>query len=199
MFVVDAAVLLPYPPHVVARVVERVHALPRWCAGLRRVRHVPLPFAPPGADGLAAPACVFTYAAADVRLTLLARTVARGAGGPPGRGPRVAPGLVEHAAEGDGVTFGWTFALEPEPAGAPGARDGLGAARTRLRARTSVTVDPDHPTATVRAALCRQVARRAPADLERLRALLERYEFGKAPAAGAAAPGGAAAAPPALQ
>jgi hypothetical protein len=190
MFVVDAAVLLPYPPHVVARVVERVHALPRWCAGLRRVRHVPPPFAPPGADGLAAPACVFTYAAVDVRLTLLARTVARGAAGP--------PGLVEHAAEGDGVAFGWAFALEPEPAGAPGARGGHGAARTRLRARTSVTVDPDHPTAAVRAALCRQVARRAPADLERLRALLERYEFGKAPAAGAAAPGGAAAPPPAL-
>lgn len=171
MFVVDAAVLLPHPPHVVARVVERVYTLPRWCTGLRRVRHPPPLLAPPGVAAPVPRECVFTYTAADVRLTLHARTVARG-------GDRA--GGIEHAAEGDGVTLSWAFSLEPEPAGAPAQEAGRAGAGTRLRARTALSVDPDHPTAAVRAALCRQMARRAPTDLERLRALLERYEFGKA-------------------
>jgi hypothetical protein len=177
MFVVDAAVLLPHPPHVIARVVERVHALPRWCAGLRRVRHPTVPLARAAGDGAAPPGCVFTYTAVDVRLTLRAHTVAPA-------GDRAAGAAVEHAAEGDGVVFTWSFALEPESGGA-----GSGSTRTRLRARTSLSVDADHPTAAVRAALCRQVARRAPADLERLRALLDRYEFGKSAALRAAADG----------
>jgi hypothetical protein len=56
VFVVNAAVLLPHPPHAVARVTARLALLPRWCAGLRRVR---FPAHPPAAG------CVFTYAAAD--------------------------------------------------------------------------------------------------------------------------------------
>jgi hypothetical protein len=156
MFIVDAAVLLSYPPHVVLRVVERVAALPRWCAGLRRVRHP---------DPATSAGCLFTYATADRRLTLRARTAARAEHDP--------PGLVRHVAEGDGVVLGWSFTVETEPSAD-------GAPRTRLRARTSVETDPDHPTAEVRAAICRQLARRAPADLERLRMLLDRYEYGKA-------------------
>jgi hypothetical protein len=169
MFVVDAAVLLPYPPHVIARVVERVSLMPRWCSGLRRVRHLPDPA--DAAPAAAEPAslgrgegCLLTYAAADVRLSLRARTEERSLG--------EVGGMVRHVAEGDGVTLTWTFTVEPEPSTESSSR-------TRLRARTALSVDPAHPTAAVRPALCRQLARRMPADLERLRALFDRYEYGK--------------------
>jgi hypothetical protein len=153
---------------VVARVVERLHALPRWCVGLRRVRH-PVPDQLPAADVPGADGCVFTYEGADARFTLRARTVAAAPGEP--------ADTVHHEAVGDGVTLVWSYTADAESGdggGAPAA-----GARTRLRARTTVSVDPEHPAAALRPALCRQVARRAPADLERLRALLERYEFGK--------------------
>jgi hypothetical protein len=80
------------------------------------------------------------------------------------------------------VALVWSYDAAAEPGEAGGVDGGAGAGaptRTRLRVRTSVSVDPSHPAAEVRAALCRQVARRAPADLERLRALIERYEAGK--------------------
>ena len=175
MFVVDAAILLPYPPRAVARVVERLPLLPRWCAGLRRVRF-------PAPDRAAGGACIFTYRVADLRLTLVARTL--------DRAPDSPAAVVEHTAAGDGLTLTWTLAAEPE-VGDPTIPGGTYAATTRLRARTSVTVDPDHPTAASRLALCRVVARRAPTDLERLRALLDRYEAGRAappPAAPATPP-----------
>ena len=169
MFVVDAAILLPHPPRAVARVVERLHVLPRWCGGLRRVRF-------PAPDLAAGVGCVFTYRVADLRLTLLARTLERA--------PDAPATLVEHTATGDGLTLTWTLAVEPEAGGAGGAdrAGGVDGVATRLRARTSVAVDPDHPTSASRLALCRVVARRAPTDLERLRALLDRYEAGRAPA-----------------
>ena len=163
MFAVDTAVLLPHTPVAVARVVGCLALLPRWCAGLRRVRY-PAPGLTP------TPGCVFTYAAVDVRLTLLARTL-----GPESAGHDHGS-LVTHAAEGDGLALTWAFAIEAA------ARDGGGAARTRLRLRTGVAVEPGHPLAAARAVLCRLVARRAPADLERLCALLDRYEEGRAPA-----------------
>ena len=177
MFVVDAAVLLPYPPDVVLRVVERLPALPRWCAGLRRVRH-------PAPEHAVGTGCVFTYATPDARLTLRARTLDLATG--------AAAMTVEHSATGDGLSLTWTLVAEPDPAGhapidARGAAHG-GRPHTRLRVRTAVEVDPAHPTAAIRSALCRVIARRAPADLERLRALLDRYEAGRqavlAPAAG---------------
>jgi hypothetical protein len=176
MFVVDTAVLLPHPPHVVARVVARLGALPRWCAGLRRVRA-------PDAGGADAE-WVFAYAAADVRLTLRARTLAEAPGAPAGR--------VRHRAEGDGIALTWTLAVEPDASGAvgplaPGEREGPaggagGAAgpRSWLRVHTALEVDPGHPTAAVRVALCRVVARRAPTDLERLRTVLGRARSGRA-------------------
>jgi hypothetical protein len=161
MFVVEANVLLPHPPRVVTRVVERLHVLPRWCAGMRRVRHA----AP--ADGDASSSdCVLTYVVGEVRLSLAAHTVAAAPDHP-----------VQHVAEGDGVRVTWTFAADPEAPGAPGATGS--AWSTRLHARIGIEVDPAHPTAAMRATLCRLVARRAPADLERLRVLLARYEYGK--------------------
>jgi hypothetical protein len=75
---------------------------------------------------------------------------------------------VIHTAEGDGLTLRWTLSLE-----VPDDR------QTRLRACVEVMVDPGHPLAAVRAALCRTVARRVPADLERLRVLVDRYERGR--------------------
>ncbi len=164
MFVVDTAVLLPHPPRRVAQAAARLDALPRWCAGLRRA-------GPAAPDADAAGRCAFTYAAADVRLALRAHTRVHGA-------------TVEHVAVGDGVRLCWTLAAAPEPAAAgPGAAAGI--ANTRLRARVTLEVDPAHPTAAVRPALCRALARRAPADLERLRALLarvgERRRAGPAP------------------
>jgi hypothetical protein len=177
VFVVDAAVLLPHPRHVVARVAGRLTLLPRWCAGLRRVRH-PAPESAP--DPAVASGCVFTYAAADVRLTLHARTL------PPGADLEVAPaaaGCVTHAAAGDGLTLTWTLAAEPPLAAAAGGAGGPADAGrrppTRLRARVEVAVDPGHPLAAARATLCRTIARRVPADLERLRALLDCYEAGR--------------------
>ena len=179
MFIVDAAVLLPHPPRTVARVVGRLYTLPRWCAGLRRVRrpaHAGWPGPAPrdrpidarlGADGGAG--CILTYGAADVRLTLRAHTRPRA--------PGEAATLVEHVAAGDGLSLTWALSVTPEPRGAPEYAGG--GPQTRLRARTTVVVEPGHPTAAVRAALCRVVARRAPADLERLRALLARYAAGQ--------------------
>jgi hypothetical protein len=108
-----------------------------------------------------------TYLARDVRLVLAARRI----GAPPG-----AP--VRHVAEGDGVRITWTFEAEPEP-----AAGGAGGTRTRLHARIGVEVDPDHPNAAGRVALCRLVARRAPGDLDRLAALVDRYERGCPPRA----------------
>jgi hypothetical protein len=170
MFVVDAGLVLPHPPSVVLRVVERLHALPRWCSGLRRVRHPApggLPGEPAHADG-APPgaACAFSYEGPDGRLLLAARTVADDSaeGG----------ASVFHVAEGDGVRLTWSYALSAEAAGEAGVEP-----RTRLQVRTAVEVDPAHPAAAGRAALCRLVARRAPSDLERLRLLLARYEYGK--------------------
>jgi hypothetical protein len=183
MFVIDTAVLLPHPPHVVGRVAGRLTLLPRWCAGLRRVR---FPAAPAPAAG-----CVFTYAAADLRLTLRAGPVA--SFDDPAT-TFAAGGAVTHAVTGDGLTLTWTLHSEapgePGPAeygpaapeGAFGAARVVGAGRpgeTRLHARVEVVVDPGHPLAAARARLCRTVARRVPADLERLRTLLDRYEAGR--------------------
>lgn len=181
MFVVDAAVLLPHPPHAVTRVVERLHLLPRWCAGLRRVRFPAPAAAEPAAvraDGgpdVLDRACVFTYAVTDARLTLRARTLPH-APAPPAA---VAPAACTHTATGDGLTLAWTFVVEPTDARplphAPAA------VHTLLTARVEVCVDPTHPLAAARAALCRAVARRVPTDLERLRTLLDRYEASRTP------------------
>jgi hypothetical protein len=175
MFVVDAAVLLQHPPHAVARVVERLHLLPRWCIGLRRVRFPPPALAPAEP---AARTCVFTYAIADVRLTLQARTLAN----PPGAVPvavDAAPVAVTHIAAGDGLTLVWT--LTAEPSDGPGVPHAAPPAHTRLSACVEVHVEATHPLAATRAPLCRAVARRVPTDLERLRALLDRYEAVRAP------------------
>jgi hypothetical protein len=180
MFVVDAAVLLPHPPHAVARVVGRLRALPRWCTGLRGVpaaagvatTGIPpttIPAVAVAATAVASAECAFTYTGVDLRLVLAARTLA------------VADGVVRHEARGDGVTFTWTLAAEAES----GVGSGPGA-WTRLRARTTVEVDPDHPTAAVRSALCRLVARRAPLDLDRLGAFIARGGPGAADATAAA-------------
>jgi hypothetical protein len=175
VFVVDTAVLLLHPPHVVARVAGRLRLLPRWCAGLRLVRFP--------ADASPAAGCVFTYTVADARLTLRATT--RGLGGDPGTA-FAAGDPVTHTTTGDGLTLTWTLsadtrdgagAIVPDGGGAP-----AGAAPrdpTWLRARVEVVVDPVHPLAATRASLCRTVARRVPADLERLRALLDRYQAGR--------------------
>jgi hypothetical protein len=176
MFVVDAAVLLPHPPHAVARVVGRLHLLPRWCAGLRRVR---FPAPAPGGPAVSVPpadpdrACVFTYAAPDARLTLHARTR------DPGARPAATPVACTHTAAGDGLTLVWAFVVEP--ADARPLPHAPAAAHALLRARVEVHVDAAHPLAAARAALCRAVARRVPADLERLRTLLDRYEASRAP------------------
>jgi hypothetical protein len=131
---------------------------------------------------------VFTYAAADVRVTLRAHTRADGDAPHPEAGAGAA---VTHATAGDGLTLTWTLSPEvldgtgPAADGAVGREDGRAAAgrryQTRLRARVEVAVDPGHPLAAARAALCRTVARRVPADLERLRTLLDRYEAAHAP------------------
>jgi hypothetical protein len=175
MFVVDAAILLPHSPRAVGRVVGRLPLLPRWCAGLRRVRF-PVP------ERAAAPGCVFTYAAADVRLTLLARTLGPAGTPAPPDDPRSAAGagdVVTHTAAGDGITLVWTLSAEP-PDNAAEPTAARPPAATRLRARVQVLVDPEHPVAAARAALCRTVARRVPADLERLRALLARRQAERA-------------------
>jgi hypothetical protein len=201
MFVVDAAVLLPHTPHAVARVVGRLHLLPRWCAGLRRVR---FPSPAPGGPAASVTAdatdrtCVFTYAVTDVRLTLRARTrrAAPAAGDPPRAVamPTAAPAVatptavahaavahaaVTHTAAGDGLTLGWTFVAEPFDA--PALPHAAPRVHTRLSARVEVHVDAAHPLAAARAALCRVVARRVPADLERLRTLIDRYDASRAP------------------
>jgi hypothetical protein len=174
VFVVDAAVLLPHPPRAVTRVAASLTLLPRWCAGLRRVR---FPAVPTGAG------CVFTYEAADARLTLQAHTVAPVDGGGAHEAPSARPPVasVTHRATGDGLTLTWTLRTElPDGADATaGWAAGAHRPLTRLRARVEVLVDPGHPLDAVRAALCRTVARRVPADLERFRVLLERYEAGR--------------------
>jgi hypothetical protein len=185
MFVVDAAVLLPHPPHAVARVVGRLHLLPRWCVGLRRVR-LPTPGGLPASTlaDVADHTCVFTYAVTDMRLTLRARTlpVAPSAGAAPHAAatPAVAtPTAVTHTAAGDGLTLAWTFVAEPFAA--PLLPHVAPRVHTRLSARVEVHVDAAHPLAAARAALCRVVARRVPADLERLRTLLDRSAASGAP------------------
>jgi hypothetical protein len=177
VFAVDAAVLLPHPTYVVARVAERLVLLPRWCAGLRRVRY---PAVAPAAG------CVFSYAAVDARLTLHALTVAA-VDADVARLPAPslpASALVTHTATGDGLTLTWTLSTTPhDPADATaGPTLGAGRPHSWLRAQVEVLVDAEHPLVAVRTALCRTVARRVPADLERFRRLLERYESGRAPA-----------------
>ena len=157
MFVVETAIVLVHPPHVVARAVARLDRLPRWCAGLQRLRDTGPGDAAAGAGGVEG-GCAFRYVAADLRLTLRAHTVAAASSRPPGH-------VVEHRAAGDGLHLAWALDVEPEPGGGR---------RTRLHVRTRLAVDPAHPVAAVRAALCRLVARRAPSDLERLRTLLDR-------------------------
>jgi hypothetical protein len=176
----------------VARVVGRLHLLPRWCAGLRRVR---FPSPAPGGPAASVTAdatdrtCVFTYAVTDVRLTLRAHTSARGLVRPPAAAPTAAdssPPPVTHIAAGDGLTLVWTLAAEPSDGPAP-PPDAAGA-YTRLGARVEVHVDAAHPLTAARAAVCRAVARRGPADLERLRALIDRHEGAHAALPGATSP-----------
>jgi hypothetical protein len=218
VFTVAASVVLPHPPRAVARAVGRVDALPRWCAGLRRA---PAAGADPGSvvsasDAGAPDACALTLVAAGVRFDVSARTVRRaGAGAPdaPGADPAPDPALasaaghavahavahavehvvehvVEHAARGDGLTLTWTLAAEPAPrVGRPGR-----APDTRLHARITVAFDPGHPRAGLRAALCRDVARRTAGDLDRLGALLDRRRARRAAARRARGPGARAAA-----
>jgi hypothetical protein len=88
-----------------------------------------------------------------------------------------------HVAEGDGLTLTWAFDVAAERA-AGGAAPG-GPAHTRLHARTTLVVDEAHPTAAYRTALFRLVARRAPDDLARLAALLDRRAAARAPLPGA--------------
>lgn len=112
--------------------------------------------------------------------------------------PFAAATPVRHTGAGEGITVTWTFTPErPDHFGSDtrsAARETLpraaevperaevsvcrlaGAPHTRLRARVEVIVEPGHPLATIRAALCRTVACRVPVDLERLRLLLARAE-----------------------
>jgi hypothetical protein len=173
MFVVDASAVLPHPPAAVARVVSRLHLLPRWCGGLQRAR--------PGAPGPEpAGAVAFLYTALDVRLVLRAHTLAGRASGAP-------PGPMCHAAHGDGLSLAWTLTADAEP---PGAQAPV---QTRLHIRITAAVDPGHPLATTRSALYRAIARRVPGDLQRLGVLLDRRaRAGRAAAAPAGLPAGAA-------
>jgi hypothetical protein len=151
MFVTEATAPLAHALPAVAAVLGRVAALPHWCAGVRRAR---LPAG--GLPRCGPEGCALLYLTPDVRLVLVVRTV-----------ERVFPaGPIVHEAVGDGVSIVWTFTLEAEPSP-------TGAA-TRLHARIALEVDPAHPLAAYRAMLCRLIARRAPEDLGRLDALLDR-------------------------
>jgi len=154
MFATETTTLLAHPLPAVAALLGRVSALPRWCGGVRRAHHAGGIVAPCGPAG-----CEISYAIArDVRLLLMARTVAREPGGP-----------IVHVAQGDGVTLTWSFTLAEE------AGPGLPAvAHTRVIARTELVVDAAHPTMAHRAAISRLIARRAPEDVARLAALLDR-------------------------
>jgi hypothetical protein len=118
----------------------------------------PAPEIPPTREPWADLDLAVTYSAAGVRRTLAARTLASVAS------PRSRS--VTHAAAGDGLTLTWTFDAEPS---GPDAH-----VRTWLRASIAVALDTGHPLATDRRALFRAVARRAPGDLARLQALLDR-------------------------
>jgi hypothetical protein len=160
------------------RAVRRLHLLPRWLRGpAARARPLgprapPRPTDPPrrGPGSARSPTrsarCVFTLAAR----TLASSTTPARARGDAHGGRRRADAHVD-ARRGAG---------RRRRAGADPA--------ARPRRRHGPT--PGHPLAASRAALCRAVARRAPADLERLRTLLDR-------AAQAGTPGRAAAHAPA--
>lgn len=172
MFVVDAFILLEHTPERVMRLVENLLLLPRWCGGLRRVRRVP---SAPTASGDGLLPRVFTYAVADLRLRLHASTEPLLSALP---ADRQSPRAATHILTGDGLTLSWTLTTEPLH---DGARHGAGPhIRTRLCVQVTVQVDLAYPIAAARAPLCRTVARRVPADLKRLRVLIDRYEAGRA-------------------
>jgi hypothetical protein len=194
MFITEATAQLPHSPARVAALLGRAGALSRWCAGVRRARLAGGAFAPCGPAS-----CALLYVTRDLRLALVARTVSAGPlwaaaslDGGDGAGRRA----IVHVAEGDGLTLTWAFdvAAEPPVGGAPPA----GApAHTRLHARTTLVVDEAHPTAAYRTALFRLVARRAPDDLARLGALLDRRAAARAPLPAAVLPAWAPGAAPA--
>jgi hypothetical protein len=159
MFVTEATTLLAHPLPAVAAVLGQVRALPRWCGGVRRARR------PDAARDACDPAgCTLLYDAREVQLVLAARPLT-------GPDPTRSGVVIAHQAEGDGITLGWTFTLHTDPP-SDGAPPGAGV-RTRLHARTTLDVDAARPTAAHRVTLARLIARRAPADLARLAALLD--------------------------
>jgi hypothetical protein len=179
MFVTQTTTLLVHPRPAVATLLGRVTALPRWCGGLRRAHRPGGVIAPCGPAG-----CELRYVVTrDVHLLLLARTISRPIAEEPD-----AP--IVHVARGDGVTLTWAFTLVDEPGP-------TGGAHTRLLARTELDVDAEHPTAAHRVAISRLIARRAPEDLTRLAALLERQRAPlRAALTSAVAPPSAAPRPP---
>lgn len=183
MFTVTTSLLLPHPPAAVARVVGRLRTLPRWCAGVRRVRLPSGALAPCDDAG-----CRLLLVAGALRLALVARTPVVEGGDVADHTTAPDAHVVRHEAHGDGVALAWSFVLTPAagPTRAEGraaagrgretsvARDTHAPGGTRLRVAITVELDPAHPTAAYRDVLCRRLTRRVPEDLARLEALLAR-------------------------
>jgi hypothetical protein len=165
MFVTETTALLPHPLLAVTAVVRSVRELPRWCAGLRRPLTIP-GTAPVDRDRNreGASGCALRYGVTrELSLTLVGHSTTHPL-------PHQEAGVVVvHVAKGEGVTLTWTFALREE-SGPHTSRD----RSTRLVARVAFAVDPEHAVSAHRAAISRLIARRAPEDLARLAALLER-------------------------
>jgi hypothetical protein len=164
MFTTETTAHLAHPLPAVVAMLAASSALPRWCRGVRRIRRARAADAAQDASG-----CRLAYAISrDHSLRLTMRTsVMTGSPAEPGT-------EIVHTGHGGGVTITWTFSVRIEaPSTAGAASPQPVTLQTRLIARVSLSVDQASNLWTLRPAISRLIARRAPHDMMRLAALLE--------------------------